>query len=251
MNTEAKVVDLVPVAQTAATITPMAMIERALASGAGLDMITKLMDLQERWEANNARKAFNVAFAAFKAEAVVVERNRKVTDGPLKNKSYAELVSFVDAATPALSKHGLSHSWSITKDEKDWIEVTCIIEHELGGMKKVPFGGAPDTGPGRNSIQARVSTLTYLERATFKAATGLAEQGDDNDGRGGARQKDGELITEAQLSNLRIMIEQSDADIERFCKAMKIKGLPDMPAARYDFAVSQLNRKAARGKEGG
>ena len=117
----------------APAITPMAMLDRALSSGRDLETIEKLMALQERWEAGQARKAFNEAFAAFKAEAVTVIRNRKVTDGPLKGRTYAELVSFVDAATPALSKHGLSASWNITRDEKDWIEVTCTVEHVLGG----------------------------------------------------------------------------------------------------------------------
>lgn len=235
-----------PVTTAASVLTPMAMIDRALASGAGLDLVTKLMDLQERWEANNARKAFNQAFAAFKAEAVVVVRNRKVTDGPLKNKSYAELVSFVDAATPALSKHGLSHSWDITRDEKDWIEVTCVIEHELGGTKKVPFGGPPDTGPGRNAMQARVSTLTYLERATFKAATGLAEQGDDDDGRGGARTKDATAVNPEQVKELLALIEQTGTEIDQFCRAFTIDAIPDMRAADFERAKSMLNRKASR-----
>ncbi len=245
-----QVAEIMPVVrdqeQTAPSVlTPMAMIDRALASGAGLDMVTKLMDLQERWEANNARKAFNQAFAAFKAEAVVVARNRKVTDGPLKNKSYAELVSFVEAATPALSMHGLSASWDITKDTKEWIEVTCIIEHELGGMKKVAFGGPPDTGGAKNPIQARVSAVTYLERVTFKAATGLAEQGDDDDGRGGAKEPATALSGE-QVKNLLDLIEQTGTDIEQFCRAFTIEAVPEMRAADFERAKSMLTRKAAR-----
>lgn len=227
-------------------LTPMAMIDRALEAGAGLDMVTKLMDLQERWEANNARKAFNQAFAAFKAEAIAVVRNRKVTDGPLKNKSYAELFSFVDAATPALSKHGLSASWDITKDEKDWIEVTCIIEHELGGLKKVSFGGPPDAGGAKNPIQARASTVTYLERVTFKAATGLAEQGDDDDGRGGGGPAIAEKVTPAQLTVLREKIEATESDIAVFCSLFRIDALPDMAARDYARAVALLDKKAAR-----
>lgn len=168
-----------------AAITPMQMLSMAVSQGADLDKLTKLMDLQERWEKNEARKAFHRAFSAFKSEAVSVIRNKQVTDGPLKGKSYAELFAVVDAVTPALSKHDLSASWRLTKDEKDWIEVTCTITHVLGHSESVPMGALPDTGGAKNVIQARASTVTYLERYTLMAAVGLAAKGQDDDGGGG------------------------------------------------------------------
>jgi hypothetical protein len=175
----------------------MKVIERA-ASDPQYDVakLEKLLAMKERWEADEARKAFNVAFAAFKAEAIDIVKNKKVTDGPLKGKAYAELFSVVNAVTPALSRHGLSASWRLTKDEKDWIEVTCTIRHVLGHSEVVSMAGPPDSGGAKNAIQARASTITYLERYTLKAACGLAEQGDDNDGNGnGARLNESTMAT--------------------------------------------------------
>jgi hypothetical protein len=149
-----------------------------------------LLAVKERWEANEARKAFNEAFAAFKAEAVVIIKNRDVTDGPLKGKKYAELFSVVNAVTPALSKYGLSHSWKPTKDEKEWIEITCTLKHALGHSESVSMSGPPDAGGAKNALQARISTITYLERCTLKAVCGVAEQGDDNDGNGGPQMEE-------------------------------------------------------------
>lgn len=245
MGTQAiEKVSIIPAEQLPAAMTPMtpwAMLSQAIERGMAPETVDKMMGLAERWEANQARKAFNEAFAGFKAEAISIVRNRRVTDGPLKGKSYAELVSFIDAATPALSKHGLSASWEITRDEKDWIEVTCIIEHSLGGSKRVAFGGPPDVGGAKNALQARVSTLTYLERATFKAATGLAEQGDDNDGRAGSK---GDAITEDQVGDLVAHMESVGANKPQFLKYFKIEALPDLPASRYQEAVNMLNAKA-------
>ncbi len=144
-----------------------------------------LLVVKKEWDADEARKAFNEAFAAFKGEIIVVLKNRGVTDGPLKGKRYAELFSVVNAVTPALSKHGLSASWKLTKDDKDWIEVTCTVKHVLGHSESVSMGGPADTGGAKSPIQARASTITYLERYTLKAICGVAEQGDDNDGGGG------------------------------------------------------------------
>ena len=161
---------------------PAAMMMAALNQGVSPEQISQMMDLQERWERRESEKAYNVAFAAFKAEAVRIIKGREVTDGPLKGKSYAELHDVVDAVTPALSRHGLSASWKLTKDEKDWMDVTCTLKHVSGHSESVSMGGAPDTGGAKNTLQARASTKTYLERYTLKAICGVAEGGDDTDG---------------------------------------------------------------------
>lgn len=165
-----------------ANATPMGMLALAVQQGADLTKIEKLMELHQRWEADEARKAFNQAFATFKAEAIEVIKNKQVTDGPLKGKSYAELHSVVNAVTPALSENGLGASWKLTKDEKDWLEVTCTLRHSLGHSESVSMGGPPDTGGAKSAIQARASSISYLERYTLKAICGVAEQGEDDDG---------------------------------------------------------------------
>jgi hypothetical protein len=167
-----------------ATATPADLLRIAVESGADLEKLRQLMDLQERYEAKEAKRAYDAAFAAFKAEAVTIIKGRKVTDGPLKGKSYAELHDVVNAVTAALSKHGLSSSWKLTRDEKDWMEVTCYLRHVNGHEESVSMGGPPDAGGAKNAIQARASTKTYLERYTLKAITGLSEQADDDDGNG-------------------------------------------------------------------
>jgi len=162
--------------------TPASMLAIAVQQGAGIDMIERLMALQERMTAAAAKSDYDRAFSAFKSEAIKIIKARKVTDGPLKNKSYAELHDIVNAVTPALSKNGLSFSWKLTKDERDWLEVTCTVRHVGGHVESVSMGGPPDAGGAKNAIQARASTVSYLERYTLKAALGVAEQDDDTDG---------------------------------------------------------------------
>ncbi|RIQ51022.1 ERF family protein [Bordetella avium] len=163
---------------------PMGMMLAAMQQGISPDQIREMMALQQQWQAIEAKKAYDAAFAAFKAEAVTIVKGKSRSDGPLKNQKYAELHDVVNAVTPALSKHGLSSSWKLTKDDKDWMEVTCYLRHVGGHEESVSMGGPPDVGSARNAIQARASTKTYLERYTLKAITGLSEQNDDNDGAG-------------------------------------------------------------------
>lgn len=196
-KTEAQVLELAPAEHAAQPIaihqsgalapnSPAAMMLAARAQGVSPEEIGQMMDLQERWERREAEKAYNAAFAAFKAEAVRIIKGRIVTNGPLEGRAYAELHDVVDAVTPALSRHGLSASWKLTRDEKDWIEVTCMLKHVGGHSESVSMGGPPDVGGAKNALQARASTKSYLERYTLKAICGVAEGGDDNDGEGGS-----------------------------------------------------------------
>lgn len=185
MNDITKTEVLVPEPQT---VTPMMMLQTAVEKGTDISQLQQLMELQERWERTEAKKAYHRAFSAFKAEAVEIIKRVDITDGPLKGKKYADLPAAVDAATPALSRHGLSASWKITKNEKDWIEVECTLTHIAGHSESTAFGGPPDTGGAKNAMQARSSTLNYCERYSFLAVTGLAAKGADNDGAGGKRE---------------------------------------------------------------
>jgi hypothetical protein len=170
---------------TLAEASPFDMMMSAHSRGASLEQIEKMMELQERWESRVAAKAYNRAFAAFKAEVVRIKKGRQVTDGPLKGRAYAELHDWTDAVTPVLSAQGLSASWKLTRDEPQWLEVTCTLKHVDGHFEVVSMGGPPDAGGAKNAMQARASTVSYLERYTLKAITGLAEGGDDDDGNGG------------------------------------------------------------------
>lgn len=168
---------------------PAAMFLRAMERGATAEQIEKMMDLQDRFEAREAEKAYNEAFAAFKAEAVEIIKRKRVhfenKSGGVTDYKHAELSDVVDAATPALSKYGLSTSWKVTKQERDWIEVTCYLKHSRGHFETATLGGPPDQSGGKNAIQAVSSAKTYLERQTMKAVCGLAEKGQDDDGKGG------------------------------------------------------------------
>lgn len=224
-----------------ATTTPADLLRIAVESNADLDKLERLMVLQDKWEAKEARRSYDAAFAAFKAEAVMILKGRKVTDGPLRGKSYAELHDVVNAVTPALSKHGLSSSWKLTKDEKDWMQVTCYLRHVSGHEESVSMGGPPDAGGAKNAIQARASTKTYLERYTLKAICGLSEQDDDDDGAGGSgsrsQQRDTAAVANAAKSGPaeKVLYSQESFDKNKASWREIVKSKRKTPAGMIAF----------------
>lgn len=171
-----------------AEVTPMQMLQIAVAQGADLDRLQQLMDLQERWEANQARKAYVAAMAAFKAEPFRILKTKKVDIPGGAKFAHATLADVCDGIIANLSKHGLSHKWDLNQDGEH-IQVTCVITHALGHSERVKIEALPDDSGKKNKIQQVASTITYLERYTLMAACGLSAKDMDDDGRGAAPQK--------------------------------------------------------------
>ena len=170
-------------------ITPAYMLQHAVANGADLDRLERLMDLQLRWEAEQAKRAFYAALADFKLDPPKLVKNATVDFTSKTGRTHykhATLDSVSDPLVPALAKHGLSSSWNIEQNENG-IRVTCELAHRDGHTKTVALYAKADDSGTKNPIQALGSAITYLERYTLQAATGLATGEGDDDGRASGR----------------------------------------------------------------
>ncbi len=231
-------------------VTPMEMLQIAIEQGADLDKLTKLMDLQERWEATQARKAFVTAKAAFSAEAPKLTKSKKVgfeskRTGDRMDYNYAPLDRIAQMLGPVLSKHGLSYSWQTEQSEGGLIKVTCILTHTQGHSERVTLQAGPDQSGNKNSIQAVGSTVTYLQRYTLLAITGMATADQDMDGI-----QPVELINNDQKQQLIAIIRETGADTAAFCKYLGVGSLDELPANAFDNARAALEKKRSKAHVG-
>lgn len=183
---------------TRPAMTPMDLIQTASSSNASIEQMERLFSLQLQWEANEARKAFNQAFADFKAEGVRLVKTKRVHFTSQKGTTdykHAELGYICDTVTPLMSRYGLSHSWSVMQDGGT-ITVTCKIAHSAGHSETTTLTATPDESGNKNKIQAVGSTITYLQRYSLLSALGLGTNESDDDGRGNNRRPEPEPIEE-------------------------------------------------------
>lgn len=213
-------------------MTPMEMLDKAIQSGATVEVMERLMLLQERWEANQARKDFDAAIALAKAEIPAIIRNR---EGHQKKK-YADFAAIAATVDPILTKNGLSYRFRSTEGEK--INVTCVLSHKSGHSEETTLSGPPDISGSKNAVQAIGSTLTYLQRYSLVQALGLAAA-DDDDAMGAAPNS---VISKEQFEALRDLVDSVGADAEKFCQIFKVDGIAMLPASRYDEATLRLKQ---------
>ena len=155
-----------------------------------LERLSKLMDLQERWEKSEAKKAFVQAMTEFKENPPKIIKDMHVefqAGGHKVKYNHASLGNIVGTLTEALSKHQMSVNWDIKQQRNELkqleIEVTCKITHIKGHSESTSITAPPDTTGTKNSIQAIGSTTTYLQRYTLLAVCGLATNEFETDGR--------------------------------------------------------------------
>lgn len=172
-----------PSTQLATQANPyLSMIETMVSRGGDLSNLDKMLDLQIKWEANEARKAYVAAMAAFKAEPMEILKRKLVEYNGVSYK-HAELSDVADVVVPAMGLHGLSHRWDVRQSGNE-ITVACIITHSLGHSESVSMTAQPDDSGKKNRIQQVASAVQYLERYTLLAATGMATKSvSDDDGR--------------------------------------------------------------------
>jgi len=250
---EVKTQSVAPAAPVSTT--PAQLLAIAVQQGADLQKLEKLMDLQARWEANEARKAWVAAMSAFKANPPEIVKDKHVkftTQKGVTEYDHATIGHVVESIAQALGGHGLSHRWNIEQVEGGRIKVTCVLTHVMGHSESTSLMAGADDSGGKNNIQAIGSTVTYLQRYTLLAATGLAAQEADDDGKG---TETIERISESQAADLQCMFDeiypaaeiesQRSAFIRYLSKSGKvqIEKLSDIPANMHKQAVDLLNSK--------
>jgi hypothetical protein len=223
-----------------AVYNPSSVIELAISKGADLLQLEKVMELQERHEGNEAKKAYVSAMSAFKSDPpnIIRDKHNKQYDS-----RYSSLENFVNSVIPVLSEHGLSHNWDVTQEEN--VRVTCTMTHSMGHSESTSMIAPPDDSGKKNPIQQIKSTVTYLKLATFEAITGLASQDGNLDDDGNAAGK--QLISEDQENELLKMLHESKLDMdEKFMAQMyeylKVESLSELPSRDFNKAKMVINQ---------
>lgn len=238
MNTVQKIEHEPEVTSLPAIVTPMAMLDRAVSSGASMEVLERLMALQERWDAAQARKAFDAAVSAAKAEIPVVGKNSTGHNA----KKYADFAAIARVVDPVLGKHGLSYRFRTRQDER--IHVTCVLSHRDGHSEETTLAGPADTSGNKNAIQAIGSTLTYLQRYSLVQALGLAAAEDDDGkaaGNGG--------ISDDQADKLKKLTADFDSDaMAALLKYVGAESIEAITAANYDRAIYAIGMKKGKSK---
>ena len=216
--------------------------------------IEKMMELQERNDKNNARKAFFDDFANCKAEMPPVKKDKY---NKFFDSWYTSLGMLLDTYNPILGRYGLVLQFPSPEQDDKSMTVECRLIHRLGHSESVSMKGPIDTAAigkqsgqrSRNPMQDLKSTFTYLRSVTCESILGVAGTegtvNDDGNGAGGGEVK---YITEAQVDELKKLSRERTINGPKFLKHFKVESLDEIPATRFAEALQVMKSKPKKEK---
>jgi hypothetical protein len=178
------VIELPEVTRPATDSSPAGLLAIAVQRGADPVQLGQLLDLKERYDREEARKAYAEAMMAVQAEAPVIAKDalNKQTAS-----QYAKLEAINAGLVPVYTRHGLSLSFSQGEAAKpEHIRIECQVSHRLGHVENkhvdLPLDMTGIAGTvNKTAIHATGSTYSYGRRyltcMIFNVSTG-----DDDDG---------------------------------------------------------------------
>jgi len=171
------------------TQSPMQLMQLAIENKSATEVMKDLMDLQDRWDAKQARIAFEEAMRDFQAACPPMKRTKELK---MKNKStgnmmhiskYAPLPEIWETIKPYLKDCDLTARFEF-ESTPDEIRVGSKITHIQGHSEITWLSGPSEDSGVKNKLQARASTTSYLQRYTLIGALGITTADADDDGAG-------------------------------------------------------------------
>lgn len=219
-------------------ISPMEMAQSFLQNGGDIENLEKMLALQEKYDAMQAKKAFVKAMALFKTEPIRIKKDKQ---NKQYNSKYSSIGATVNACLPRMGECGLSHKWEFVQTDPKVMIGTCVVTHEDGHSDSVSMTTPIDTSGNKNPIQQIKSTRTYIKIETFASLMGLASSETDFDDDGNSAGV--KVITEKQVSIITDMINSTEADEAKLLKWAGADSIETIPANFFNKILTALKAK--------
>lgn len=212
----------------------------------------ELLAIRKDLKTEEAADAFNAAYMLLHVELAAI----KITKGgvieiyakndpdhlkpPIQRTKFSRYEDLQRIIRPSLHKHGfaLMHKNGTSADGKPM--VTTVLRHKGGHSESSEFVGEIDASGSKNNVQGRGSTISYGKRYNSVSLLDLVAE-DDNDATQG-RGVPAEPISQEQLIELQDKCVKHGVDQSKFKTFLKVQSLMELPLAKFDFAMKEIDR---------
>ena len=221
------------------------LVRLAIQEKVPVEVLERIVALQERVSAQNARSAFFDALSRFQNDVPPIHKGQKAEiatkSGARYGYTYASLDEIARAIRGPLQENGLSYAWTVEESGGNSLSVVCVLRHIMGHEERSGFPVPVDTAAAMSGAQKHGAALTYGKRQSLTSVLGLTTTDDDVDGADLGR--DPGTITEEQAADLRALGDEVGQDWGKFLAWAQIERLEDLPAAKLAQASRTLQAK--------
>jgi hypothetical protein len=154
---------------------------------------------------------------------------------------YRSCEDILEAVKPLLGDLVLTISDDIVEvGGRVYVKATVSINSGSGTLSTTAFARESETKKGMDDSQITGSASSYARKY---ALNGLFCIDDTKDADATNQHDKPSVIDESQLAVIYDLLDKTDSDIEKFCKAFHIEGVEAMLSSQFDKAMGALNRK--------
>lgn len=172
----------------------------------GVDTLERLLAMQERVYATQAKQAFTEAKIEMRPELPEVTMKGhiiirdKQTNAITQDTPFARFEDIHDAVVPVLSRHGFDLKFRNGLSPDGKIMVTTILSHIGGHEESTDFILPHDSSGSKNSVQAVGSSTSYGKRYGVLSILNIKVAGEDDDGQAASyKDPSGEPLARVKL----------------------------------------------------
>ena len=203
-----------------------------------------LLRMQREVIADDAHVQFNRSFAALSAEIRQIERRGVAEMGAKGAYKFAKREDLDAMLRPLMREHGFAVSFRPVPGPNGNLTIEGELMHVAGHSKTAELTLPPDIGPGRNSLQAMGSAISYAERYLTEMLLNVVRCDEDDDGASAADRP----IADDQLQHISRLIHETKANVAAFLKHVVpgTERLSDIRACDFAKCVAALETKRRR-----
>lgn len=234
---------------------PLALLDKAISSGIDPDKLGKLMDLAERWQANQAAAEWASSVTRFQGLMPAIEEKKGIPDKQGKIKyHYAPLEDIMEIAQPLLTECGIAVSYDSKPHTDKIMSYTCNVSVGTHTKSTTVYLGLPEI-PLANDSQKAGGALEYGRRYSLIAALNLRIKGMDDDAQS---QTNSDLVTPDDIIFLDRTIgdavkcgaiKDKDAFLKWVREKCKANDLDELTLKAFNEGMAELKSRIA--KKGG
>lgn len=221
----------------------IAMIERVATNpDADVDKMERLIRMKLDLMDREAEQAFNGAMVSAQGEMPKVVRNK---ENKQTSSRYADFEAIGEKAGPIMSKHGFAPSFGTDDCPKEnHYRVTCDLMHKGGHRRQYHADIPADTSgiqgkTNKTATHGFGSSTTYGRRYLITLMFNITIVDEDDDG----NEAGSATISEEQEATISAKMKEVNAKEREFLEHLGVETLSDLPASKFNFAMSALASK--------
>lgn len=152
-----------------------------------IDKLERLIAVQERVQAQQAKIAFTEAKLAMRPELPeitmrghIIIRDKNDGNKVIQDTPFAKFEDIHEAVMPILTKHGFDLSFKNGLSPDGKVRVTTILDHIGGHSEDTYFDLPHDSSGSKNAVQAVGSSTSYAKRYGVLSILNIRVAGEDD-----------------------------------------------------------------------